>query len=150
MGKMKEYAMWQEEMGYAKWEDDGIWLTELGLQKGDSAMLNEYLNRDKSLSVVRVKEVRDETDAYSRIKQVLWKVNGTCVVSSSSTKTFDGDEVVNETMFFGANENGTITSHADIHVMYPAEFDETKIAVELYRWANEEISEWTGETNENN
>lgn len=150
MGKMKEYAMWQEEMGYAKWEDDGIWLTELGLQKGDSAMLNEYLNRDKSLSVVRVKEVRDETDAYSRIKQVLWKVNGTCVVSSSSTKTFDGDEVVNETMFFGANENGTITSHADIHVMHPAEFDETKIAVELYRWANEEISEWTGETNENN
>ena len=150
MGKMKEYAMWQEEMGYAKWEDDGIWLTELGLQKGDSAMLNEYLNRDKSLSVVRVKEVRDETDAYSRIKQVLWKVNGTCVVSSSSTKTFDGDEVVNETMFFGANENGTITSHTDLHVMYPAEFDETKIAVELYRWANEEISEWTGETNENN
>ena len=47
MGKMKEYAMWQEEMGYAKWdEDNGIWLTDLGLQKGEGEILKEYLNRD--------------------------------------------------------------------------------------------------------
>ena len=150
MGKMKEYAMWQEEKGYIEYDsisDDYIVTSK---HPGMDEMLNEYLNRDKSLSVVRVKEVRNEKDAYSWIKQVLWKVNGTCVVSSSSTKTFDGDEVVNETMFFTATENGTITSHTDLHVMYPAEFDEKKIAVELHRWANEEISEWTGDTNENN
>ena len=121
-------------------------MTDIGLQKGEGEILKEYLSRDKSISVVRVKEVKND----GNLKQVLWKVNGTCVLSSSSLKIFDGDEIVNETMFFGATENGTITSHTDLHVMYPAEFDETKIAVELHRWANEEISEWTGDTNENN
>ena len=152
MGKMKEYAMWQEEMGYAKWdEDNGIWLTDLGLQKGEGEILKEYLNRDKSVSVVRVKQVKNDGNlSDGQLKQVLWKVNGTCVLSSSSLKIYDGDEVVNETMFFTATENGTITSHEDIHVMYPAEFDDAKVAIELHRWANEEISEWTGDTNENN
>ena len=150
MGKMKEYAMWQEEMGYANWdEDDGIWLTELGLQKGESAILKEYLNRDKCLSVVRVKEVRNDGNlSDGHIKQVLWKVNDTYVVSSSSHREVDGLSSVNETMFFLATGNGTITSHAELHVMYPAEFDETNIAVELHRWANEEMKQWTGDDNE--
>ena len=101
-----------------------------------------------SIGVTYVKEVRNEELDSGQIFQVLWKVNGTCVLSSSSTKIFDGDEVVNETMFFLATENGTITSHNDLHVMYPAEFDQTKVALELHRWATEEINKWAGEENE--
>ncbi len=150
MGRMKEYAMWQEEKGYIEYDnyrDDYIATTK---HPGDSAMLNEYMNRNDDVSVVRVKEVRSEKAEGHRIHQILWKVNGSCVVSSSSTKIYEGDELVNETMFFLATENGTITSHADLHVMYPAEFDETKIAIELHRWANEEMKQWTGDSNENN
>ena len=100
-----------------------------------------------SIGVTYVKEVRNEELDSGQIFQVLWKVNGSYVVSSSSKQVVQGIEAVNETMFFLATENGTITSHEDIHVMYPAEFDDAKIAIELHRWANEEISEWTGDDN---
>jgi hypothetical protein len=145
---MKEYAMWQEEMGYVEYDnyrDDYIATSK---HPGDSAMLNEYMNRNKGVSVVRVKEVKNDGNlSDGQIKQVLWKVNGTYLVSSSSRHGVDGKIGVNETMFFLATGNGTITSHADLHVMYPAEFDETKIAIELHRWANEEMKQWTGDDN---
>jgi len=147
MGRMKEYAMWQEEKGYLISTEEGY--EETTTYPGDAKVLSEYLDRKKGMSVVRVKEVRSEKAEGHRIHQILWKVNGSCVVSSSSTKTFDGDELVNETMFFLATGNGTITSHSDLHVMYPAEFCETRIAVELHRWAAEEVDLWTGDDNEN-
>jgi|TARA_B100000085_G_scaffold280868_1_gene306505 hypothetical protein len=101
-----------------------------------------------SIGVTYVKEVRNEELDSGQIFQVLWKVNGSYVVSSSSKQVVQGIEAVNETMFFLATENGTITSHNDLHVMYPAEFDQTKVALELHRWATEEINKWAGEENE--
>ena len=149
MGKMKEYLMWQEERGYVEYDDLRGDYVATDKNPGEVRMLSEYKNmKHTTVGVTYVKEVRNEELDHGRIFQILWKVNGSHVLSSSSTKIFDGDEVVNETMFFLATENGTITSHNDLHVMYPAEFDQTKVALELHRWATEEINKWAGEENE--
>ena len=148
MGKMKEYLMWQEERGYIEYDDLRGDYVATDKNPGESRMLSEYKNmKHTTVGVTYVKEVRNEELDHGRIFQILWKVNGSYVLSSSSTKIFDGDEIVNETMFFTATENGTITSHEDIHVMYPAEFDYTKVAIELHRWATEEVNKWTGDDN---
>ncbi len=150
MGQMKAFAMWQEEKGYLISTEEGY--EETTTYPGDAKVLSEYLDRKKGMSVVRVKEVLSEKTETHRMHQVLWRVNGTYLVSSSSKKfppNYGGEELVNETMFFLATGNGTITSHSDLHVMYPAEFCETRIAVELHRWAAEEVDLWTGDDNEN-
>ena len=149
MGRMKDYALWQEERGYIEYDDLRGDYVATDKHPGESRMLSEYKNmKHTTVGVSYVKEVRNEELDHGRIFQILWKVNGSYVLSSSSTKIFDGDEVVNETMFFLANENGTITSHADLHVMYPAEFDHTKVAIELHCWATEEVNKWTGDDSE--